>query len=180
MNRAPLLFLIGYRGTGKTTVARLVAARLHWHWLDADALLEERAGRTIRQIFAEEGEKSFRDRESAVLQDVCRDARRVVATGGGVILRAENRALLKSGAVVWLKAPAAVLWERLRQDDSTAERRPNLAQGGLAEIEELLRVRTPLYEACQDFSVDTSEQTPDQVADAISAWFHHEAPKPGQ
>src|SRR5436190_11808298 len=131
-----LILLIGNRGAGKPTVARLVAERLGWAWIDADALLEERAGRTIRQIFATDGENAFRDLESALLDELCRLQDHVIAAGGGVILRQENRARLKAGTVVWLKAPADVLWQRLQGDATTAERRPNLAQGGLAEIEE--------------------------------------------
>jgi shikimate kinase len=168
--KRPLLFLIGYRGTGKSTTARLLADKLRWSWLDADALLEERAGRTIRQVFADEGETSFRDQESAILRELGQLDEHVIATGGGVILREENRACLKNGTVVWLHAPAGVLWQRLQDDAATSERRPNLAQGGLAEIEELLRVRTPLYEACCDFAVDAS-QPPEHVADVIFMWL---------
>ena len=166
MNRR-LLFLIGYRGAGKTAIARLLADKLSWAWLDADCVLEERHGRTIRAIFAEEGEPAFRDKETAILADLSAKQEHVIATGGGVILRPENRALLKHGTVVWLKAPADVLWQRMQQDATTMERRPNLAQGGLAEVEELLRVRTPHYEACQDFTLDTEVRTPEQVADVI-------------
>jgi shikimate kinase len=165
------LFLIGYRGAGKTTVARLVAAKLGWRSIDADALLEERAGRTIRQIFNEEGEGSFREREAALLEELCRLEDHVIATGGGVILREENRARLKQGAVIWLRAPADLLWQRLQADATTAERRPNLAQGGLVEIEELLRVRTPLYQACQDFTIDVAMLTPEQVSQTIVQWL---------
>jgi shikimate kinase len=94
----------------------------------------------------------------------------VIATGGGIVLREENRERLKRGAVVWLQAPAEVLWQRMQADLSTAERRPNLAGGGLAEIEEMLRVRTPLYQACQNFTVDSAVLTSPQVADAIYNW----------
>jgi shikimate kinase len=166
-----LLFLIGYRGTGKTTIARLLADKLGWAWLDADAVLEERYGQTIRQIFAAEGEAGFRNKETAILRELSAKQDHVIATGGGVILRAENRELLKQGSVVWLKAPADVLWQRMQQDAATLERRPDLAQGGLAEVEELLRVRTPHYEACQDFTVDTAERTPEQVANVIHDWL---------
>jgi shikimate kinase len=165
------MFLIGYRGAGKTEVARVLAPMLGSAWLDADAVLEERAGQSIRQIFATEGEAGFRVREAALLQELCGLQDHVIATGGGIILREENRAALKRGAVVWLRAPADVLWQRMQEDVTTSERRPNLAQGGLAEIDEMLRVREPLYQACQEFTVDASAQTPTQVAEAIAAWF---------
>src|SRR5262249_22264322 len=110
-----VLFLIGYRCTGKTTVARLLAERLGWDWLDADELLEPRHGGTIRQIFAEEGEAGFRDKEAALLTELCRCRQTVIATGGGVILRAENRQRLReAGLACWLTADAATLWQRLQ------------------------------------------------------------------
>lgn len=166
-----LVFLIGYRGTGKTTVAGLLAAKLNWSWCDADMYLEKRYGRTIRQIFVDEGEAGFRDKEAAILDELSRGKNLVVATGGGVILRPENRTRLRAGKVVWLTAPADVLWERLQSDATTAERRPNLGQGGLAEIEELLRMRTPLYEECADWRIDSAKHTPDQVVEQIYQWL---------
>jgi shikimate kinase len=170
-----LLFLIGYRGAGKTEVARLLAPMLAWSWLDADAVLEERHAQSIRQIFAAEGEGGFRAKESALLQELSGLNDHVIATGGGVILREENRAVLKRGAVVWLRAPADVLWQRIQADANTAQRRPDLAQGGLAEIEEMLRVREPLYQGCQDFTVGASESTPLQIAEMIAVWFRQTA-----
>ncbi len=166
-----IIFLIGYRGTGKTTVARLLADKLSWQWSDADEVLQHRFGRSIRQIFADEGELGFRDKESAVLEDLAHTDKQVVATGGGIILRPENREKLKAGKVVWLTAPTEVLWKRLQNDATTADRRPNLTQGGHAEIEELLKIRLPLYAACADWQVDTSSQTPEAVADAIHHWY---------
>jgi shikimate kinase len=165
-----VIFLIGYRGTGKSTVARLLAGRLGWDWLDADAVLEERAGRTIREVFAEEGEAGFRGRESAVLEDLCRCQRHVIATGGGVVLSPDNRARLRAaGRVVWLTADADTIWRRLQTDASTAERRPPLTIGGLAEVRELLRAREPHYLACADHRVDTAGRSPDEVAERVAA-----------
>lgn len=166
-----LVFLIGYRGTGKTATAERLAQRLGWDWHDADAVLEQSQGRTIRQIFAEEGEGAFRDAESRILGELSQLDRHVIATGGGVVLRSENRANLKRGRVVWLTAEPAILWQRMLGDHATAERRPNLAQGGLAEIEEMLRLRTPWYAECADFRIDTGTQPPDKVADAIAEWL---------
>jgi shikimate kinase len=162
--------LIGYRGAGKTSVARILAALLAWKCVDADTLLEERLGRTIRQIFEVEGEQRFRDKESMVLTDICREGEQVVATGGGVILREQNRTRLKaSGGVVWLHADAEILWRRSQADLTTHHRRPTLTVGGMEEIEQLLRVREPLYRACADQVIDTSGLTPTDVAKLILA-----------
>jgi shikimate kinase len=164
------IFLIGYRGTGKTTIAQLLAARRGWQWLDADASLESRHGRSIRQIFAEEGEAGFRDKEGALLLELCRLTDHVIATGGGIILRPAHRELLRaSGTVVWLTASAATLWQRIQADVTTAERRPNLTGGGLAEVEQLLRFREPLYKECAHLTASTEERTPQGVVEIIEA-----------
>jgi shikimate kinase len=168
----PVIFLVGYRGTGKSTVARLLAGRLGWDWLDADAVLEQRAGRSIRELFAGEGEAGFRAREAALLEELCHCQRHVIATGGGVILKEENRRRLRAdGAVVWLVADADTIWQRLQADATTAERRPALTVGGLDEVRELLRVREPLYRECAGWSVETAARSPAEVADLILAWL---------
>ena len=102
------VFLIGYRGSGKTTVARLLAQILGWEWCDADVVLEQRYGQGIYQIFAKEGEAAFRDKEAEVLDGLARLEKHVVATGGGIVLRPENRTKLRSGKVVWLTAAVSL------------------------------------------------------------------------
>jgi shikimate kinase len=162
------IFLIGLRCTGKTTVAQIVARRLGWSWIDADAALETRHGSSIRTIFAEQGEKSFRDMESALLEEFSRLESHVVATGGGVVLDAGNRERMRqAGYIIWLTGDATTLWHRLQSDATTPERRPPLSVGGLAEIEELLLKREPLYRQCAHFIVDTVDRTPEEVACAI-------------
>jgi shikimate kinase len=164
---APLIFLIGFRGSGKTTVAQLLAQRLAWSWRDADAVLEEKFGRSIRAIFADEGENSFRDKESEVLTELSQVQKTVVATGGGVVLRPANRALLRSGFVVWLSAAPEILHARISSDATTLQRRPPLAQGGLEEVREMLQRREPLYQECANLTIDTSQFVPEDVVERI-------------
>lgn len=168
---ARLLCLIGYRGTGKTTVARLVADRVGWRCLDADAEVERRAGRSIREIFEQHGESAFRDEETATVLELTTQRELVVSFGGGVVLRPENRAALRGGLVVWLQAEPAEIWDRMQGDPATREQRPNLRGGGLTEIEELLAARHPLYRDCADYALSTSGRTPEQVAADVVCFF---------
>src|SRR5262249_2056169 len=109
-----MIFLVGYRGAGKTTVARLLAARLGWDWQDAGAVLEATLGRTISEIFATDGEVAFRNVEADVLANACKLSRTVVATGGGVVLRQENWTRMRQvGRVVWLTADVDTICRRL-------------------------------------------------------------------
>ena len=162
--------LIGYRGTGKSTVGRLLASQLDMPFVDADEELERRAGRSIRDIFASGGESVFRDLETAVLVDLMGEDKRVLALGGGVILRPENRALIcqATNCVVWLQGDAQTLAQRISADRTTSLRRPNLtATGGREEIEHLLAMREPLYRECAQFTVRTEGQSPEQIASQV-------------
>lgn len=167
-SKTPLIVLIGYRGSGKTTVAPLVAERLGWQWIDADRALESRHGRTIEQMFELEGEAAFRDREADLLTELCGRDRHVVAAGGGVVLRPGNRECLsQAGLVVWLSADVDTLWRRLQED--AANRRPDLTVGGRAEVEQLLAIREPLYRGCANAIVETAGRLPEEVANEILA-----------
>lgn len=165
------LFLVGYRATGKTTVGRLVAQGLGWGFVDADAYLEALHGKSVREMFRDDGEPAFRDRESAVLEelataDVWRD--HVVGTGGGVVIRPANRSLLRTGYVVRLTASAAAIHERMTADAATAGQRPNLTPGGgLREVEALLAEREPWYREVAAVTVPTDGRSPEAVADDI-------------
>jgi shikimate kinase len=163
--------LIGYRGTGKSEVARQLALRLGWDWVDADVEVELKAGKSIAAIFADDGETVFRNLEAEVLAELVERDRTILALGGGVILRATNRALLKHiGKVVWLTAEPETIARRLAADTSTASRRPNLtASGGLDEIRRVLAQRLPLYRESGDFQVDTENKSPADVAAEIQA-----------
>jgi shikimate kinase len=168
-----MLVLIGYRGTGKTTVARLLAARLAWAWADLDDEIEHQASKSIAAIFAEEGEPAFRDMESQQLARHAEQDRLVLAAGGGVVLRPENREILhrvsrRGGRVIWLQAKPETICERVAGDASTNTRRPNLTTvGGLNEIVQLLEQRAPLYAQCADAAIDTEGKGVEQVVQEI-------------
>ena len=170
---ASRLFLIGARGTGKSTVGRVLAARLGWAFVDADEHLEAAAGRTIAEIFHAEGEAGFRDREAATLTELGGRTEHVIATGGGVVLRQGNRERLRSGIVIWLQASPEAAFARMQSDPTTASRRPNLtAAGGLDELRTLMAAREPLYREVADFILDTANLSPEAAADAIfTAWM---------
>lgn len=163
------LALVGYRGTGKSTVGQLVADRLGWEYVDADLELEARAGRSIRSIFEEDGETAFRDLEELVLADLAATGRVVLATGGGAVIRAANRECLRHfGTVVWLTASPRVLAGRLSANPVAVAVRPALTYAGtLDEIEQVLAHRTALYRDAADAEVCTEGKTPEEVAAAV-------------
>lgn len=162
------IVLVGYRGTGKTTVARLLGERLEREWIDADAEVEALAGKSIKAIFDDDGEAAFRDFEEQVAARWMERENLILATGGGVVLRESNRRQLARGLVVWLTAPAETLFERIYADPTTSARRPDLTdQGGLDEIRSVLALRTPWYRELADFEVDTQSDSPNQVASRI-------------
>ncbi len=166
------IYLIGYRGSGKTSVAAALARRLRWPWLDADAEIERRAGKSIAQIFADQQAAGFRDLESAMVAELTARDQHIIALGGGAILREENRRAIAGGQVIWLKASPEQLLARIQADPTTAKRRPNLTpQGGFEEIRTLLAERMPLYAACANLAVEVEQKTPDQIAEEIALWL---------
>jgi len=163
------IVLIGYRATGKTSLARLLAARLGWDWVDADVEVERRAGKSIARIFAEEGEPAFRGLEARVTADLLKRDRLVLASGGGAPMRPETRQAMRACArVVWLKALPETIYRRMGGDTTTASRRPDLTrQGGMQEILELLARREPIYRQAAHLQVDTEGKDLQQVAGEI-------------
>jgi shikimate kinase len=164
-----LLILIGYRATGKTTLARLLAGRLGCDCIDADAEIERRAGKSIARVFAEDGEPAFRDLEAEVIADLCGRQRLVLAAGGGAPVREESRLeMRRRGSVVWLVARPETILARMSADPTTAGRRPNLTRREpLEEIVHLLQQREPIYRQSAHLVVDTEGKTPEQLADEI-------------
>jgi shikimate kinase len=138
--------------------------------VDADVEIELRAGKSIAAIFADDGESAFRDLESAVVEELARRERTVIALGGGAVLRERNRTALGNSFVAWLRASVDTILDRVAADASTAERRPNLTVGGgRVEVEALLAEREPIYRRLAAMAVDTDDKTPAEVADAILA-----------
>ena len=170
----PRLTLIGYRGTGKSTVAAALARRLGCDWRDADTVLEERVGTSIAGLVHERGEPFFRDEESEVLARLLAEFDGVLATGGGVVLKSQNRDLLRAQGrpVVWLTAAADVIRGRLASDPTTADRRPALSGADpLAEVAAALEAREPLYRQCADVAFDTGALAVDDIVARIMAWL---------
>jgi len=163
--------LIGLRGTGKSTVGAVLAQRLQWEFLDTDTIVEERAGMTIREIFAQGGEPYFRELETQTVQDCCTHDKAVIATGGGAILNPDNVAVLrKDGFVVHLTADPSELWHRISRDCKTAERRPKLvsdAGSGIDELKQLMRSRSAAYASARHVEVSVEGRSPDEVAEAV-------------
>jgi shikimate kinase/3-dehydroquinate synthase len=170
MPRTPQrIFLVGISGSGKSTVGRRVAELLGWDFLDTDRLVEERAGRPVAAIFAEDGEAAFRALEADAMAEAARRERVVVATGGGALLSPEGRRAARSGFTVWLSVPPEEAAARLLSDPE-AEVRPLLAGDAVARLRELLSRRRPLY-AAADAVVTTASLSTEEAAQAVVAAF---------
>ena len=167
--RSDNLFLIGYRCTGKSSVGRSLAATLGRSFIDTDSLVVSENGMSIRNIVISRGWEAFRRLEHTALQQVCTLDGRVVATGGGIVLDADNVKLMKkSGKIIWLRASPETIKARMLQDQATETLRPALTStDSISEIEETLAKRAPLYQDAMDFSVDTDNVRLDAIADFI-------------
>lgn len=163
--------LVGYRGTGKSSVARELAGRLGLTAVDADAEIERRAGRNIREIFAEQGEPAFRALERTVMAELLSQDGLVIAAGGGAVLNQETRRDMRvAGPVVWLQAAPQTIAARLAGDPATRDRRPALtAADPLSEIASLLAAREPLYRDVATIAVATDDRLPALIIDDILA-----------
>lgn len=167
------LYLIGYRGCGKSRVAPLLATTIGWQAVDSDQQIEILTGQTIAEIFAAEGEAGFRQWETTVIQALAQANEQVISLGGGAPTVAVNRATMKSsGRVVLLTAPPEILWERISRDRKTKQQRPGLTDlDGFSEIKKLLAQRIDVYNDCADYVIDTSALNPQEIADNIADWW---------
>lgn len=165
------LYLTGYRGCGKSTVAKVLAETLNRPLVDLDERIESDAEMTIAEIFQRETESGFRRRETSCLKTVSRDPPRVISLGGGAILSDENRrTIAATGWCVWLDADPSVIADRLAGDATTRDRRPSLTgRPVLQEIREVMSAREPLYRDVSDLRIDTSEQSVREIVDQILA-----------
>jgi shikimate kinase len=167
------IVLIGHRGSGKSTVGRLLAVRMDRDFLDADDVVQARAGMTISEIFTTQSESYFRELESQILQELATKQCAVISLGAGAVEDERNRErIARMGWVVWLSAPADVLHHRVISDAATATARPSLtADDPLEEIRKKLACRAPWYEGLADLQIDTTAQRPEQIAEAIQRHY---------
>ena len=160
------LVLVGMMGAGKTTIGRALAARLGRDLLDSDFMIEAREGRTVREIFGTDGEEAFRALETEVLvESLARPEPAVIACAGGVVLRPENRAALRSGdaRVVWLRADPDLLVERVK----TGSHRPLLDDDPARVLHEMYERREPLYREVADAIVTVDNRSIGDVVEAV-------------
>ena len=160
------VILIGFMGAGKTTVGQLLASALDFTFVDTDARIEAAAGRTIPEIFASEGESGFRDRESAVLQEVLKGDRQVISTGGGIVLRPENREAIRAGGwCVWLAVSPEIVWNRVRLENHRPLLRNPDPEG---TVRRMLAERDPIYQETAHLRVAASRRRPKTIAAEIA------------
>ena len=161
------ILLVGMMGAGKTTVGARLAARLGWRYLDSDAEILARTGRSVPEIWHQSGEAAFRREEAAVLADAVTSPDPVVVSvaGGAVLDPANRRAIEGAGLVVWLRADPATLAARV----GAGEGRPLLEDDPAGALRRLDAVRRPVYESLADAAVDVDGAGPDEVVDAVLA-----------
>jgi shikimate kinase len=164
------LYLIGYRGSGKSSVAIRLAEKLGCGWIDTDVLIESTVNRTIREIFADMGEEGFRELETTAIEQAAHSPQKqVISLGGGAILREKNRRVItETGKVIWLQASPELLAQRILGDSQTTDRRPSLSgKSVLDEVREVLARRVPLYATAATWAIDTEHLSIDNIVDRI-------------
>ncbi len=163
------VILIGYRGTGKSAVGRRLAERLRMPFYDTDELIEREAARSIKDMVEKEGWEYFRKKECKIIRRLAALQIGVVATGGGAVSDQGNCDILKEqGILIWLKADMPTISERIRGDGTSNGRRPPLLHDETCEEkEDILGQRLPIYRRLADFSIDTTDKSIDEIADAV-------------
>ena len=168
------LILIGFRGTGKSTIGNRVAEQLGRKFIDIDGYIEKQEGTSIKKIFAQKGEDRFRELEKMAINEVCALDKLVIATGGGAVLNNENVENMKrNGFVILLESDADTIYERLIKDTDRNSQRPKLTEkNALDEIKHLLSVRYQYYHNSADFVLDTSFDSIENVCEKIVNKFN--------
>ena len=163
------IVLIGFRGTGKSTVGKLLANRLERNFIDSDKYIEDSTGKTIKHIFEGDGEEGFRKIEADVIAKLSRMDNKVIAAGGGAILREDNvRNLKDNGFLVLLEATPEIIHNRITQDEKTTQQRPSLTdKKPLDEIKHLLEQREHPYKNAADHTINTSHTSIETIVDEI-------------
>ena len=163
------IVLIGFRGTGKSTVGRLLAKRLERDFIDSDNQIESSTGKTIKSIFEDYGEEGFRKIEADVIAKLGEEDNKVISAGGGAVLREENvRNLKDNGFLVLLEATPEIINSRIAQDKKTTQQRPSLTdKKPLDEIKHLIAEREPAYKSAADFTINTSYASCEDIVNEI-------------
>ncbi|MBQ80349.1 MAG: shikimate kinase [Planctomycetaceae bacterium] len=168
------LILVGYRASGKTTIAEAVARYLKCPVVDADVVFEQKYECSVGTFIQDHGEASFRDAETSVLREVLQVSDAVLSTGGGVILREENRLMIRDAGipVVWVSASAKEIRRRLALDETTASRRPALqGKDVYSEVEQALADREMHYDEVAGKRIDTDGKTVAAIVEIVLKWL---------
>lgn len=157
------IVLVGVPGAGKSTVGHLLAEKLNLNFVDTDLVIERQAGKSISDIFIQEGESVFRELEKQVVADAISNDDCVVSVGGGALMDAGTRELVKKQECVWLQAGLSQAVDRVGMNKN----RPLLLGNVRGQLADLMAAREPLYIECAKHVVDTNNMTPDQVVEQI-------------
>ncbi|MDR4498204.1 MAG: shikimate kinase [Candidatus Scalindua sp.] len=163
------IVLIGFRGTGKSTIGKLLANRLKRSFVDTDEYIINTTGKTIKEIFQEEGEKKFRQIEADTIALLRVMDKKIIAAGGGVVLNNKNVETLKSnGVLILLEAAPEIIHKRISLDEKTMHQRPSLTdKGAFEEIKHLIKQRQKLYDEAASHRINTSNKSTEEIVEEI-------------
>ncbi|MGR3293531.1 MAG: shikimate kinase [Candidatus Scalindua sp.] len=163
------IVLIGFRGTGKSTVGRLLAKRLERDFIDSDKYIESSTGKTIKSIFEDDGEEGFRKIEANTIAELSKTDNTVISAGGGVVLKEDNvRSLKDNGFLVLLEATPEIIHNRIAQDKKATQQRPSLTdKKPLDEIKHLIAKREHAYKNAADYTINTSYVSCEDIVNEI-------------
>lgn len=165
MSSTPILVIVGAPGAGKTTVGTAVAERLGCEFCDTDQLIELHAGKTVQDIFVDDGEQAFRDLEVAIVAQALSECSGVLSLGGGAVMRAETQTVLQGRNVLWLDVSAEVANKRV----GLGVPRPVLLGNVRKQLATLLAARRPVYEAVATITVDSNQEDPEATVERVLA-----------